>query len=196
MTMKLYYAARTRAVRPRWLLEELGVPYELVRVDLGAGEHKTDGYKKKVHPLGKVPALIDGEVGIFESGAICQYLADKHLDRGLAPKLDDPARARYQQWMTFATATFDPELLRHGMAPDSDAKAAARASLDDIADALEAAIGDGQWLLGDRFTAADIMVGSPLSWAKQAGVYDDRPRLLTYAARVISRPAAVRARLD
>ena len=195
--MKLYYAPRTRSVRPRWLLEELGVDYTLERVDLEAGEHKKSEYKANVHPLGKVPALVDGEIGMFESGAICRYLADKYLSRGLAPGLDRPERAAYNQWMTFSTATLEPALIKLGSAGDDDkAKAKAREEFDDICDALESAVGDGQWLLGDQFTAADIMIGSPLAWAKRSRMFDERPTLLTYTARVISRPAAVRARLD
>lgn len=193
--MKLYYAPETRAVRPRWLLEELQIPYELQRVDLAAGEHKTDSYKSSIHPLGKVPALIDGEIGMFESGAICQYLADKHIDRGFAPKLGTPERARYQQWMFFATATLEPAMIRYFTAGDDDKQAASEA-MADIAGVIESAIGDGQWLLGDRFSAADIMVSSPMSYAKKRGTFDDRPRLITYVARAVSRPAAVRARLD
>ena len=83
--MKLYYTPRTRSSRPRWMLEELEIPYELVRVDLSAGEHRKPEYLA-INPYGAVPALVDGEVKLFESAAICAYLADKHPDRGLCAR--------------------------------------------------------------------------------------------------------------
>ena len=92
--MKLYFAPRTRATRPRWMLEELGHPYTIIHVDLDAKENREPGYLR-VHPLGRVPVLVDGDVTIFESIAICMYLADKYLERGLAPLVSSPLRGPY-----------------------------------------------------------------------------------------------------
>ena len=197
--MKLYYCPNTRAVRARWLLEELGIDHEVVRVDMRAGEHKTDTYKHSVHPLGRVPALIEGEMGIFESGAICQYLADKFLERGFAPSFDAADRGRYLQWMAFSTATLEPAVIALGMArakKDEEAVAKAQANLDEISSMLADHLTERQYLLGDQFSAADVMNGSILGWAKSSGMLDDYPHVLTYAARVTSRPAALRARAD
>ena len=83
--MKLYFTPRTRANRPRWMLEELGVPYEIVHVNLDAKENREPGYLR-VHPLGQVPALVDGDVTVFESIAICMYLADRYPVMGVAPQ--------------------------------------------------------------------------------------------------------------
>ena len=102
--MKLYYAPQTRAVRPRWLLEEIGAPYTLVRLDMSKGEHKTPEYVK-IHPHGAVPALVDGDVTMFESAAICAYLADKFPEKRLAPPVGSPARATYYQWIIYSMAT-------------------------------------------------------------------------------------------
>ena len=108
--LKLYFAPRTRATRPRWLLEELGVPYELVELDMSKQEHKQLPYLR-IHPLGRVPALADGDQVIFESAAICMYLADKFPEKKLAPAVGTPERGQYYQWMVYAGATLEPEVL-------------------------------------------------------------------------------------
>src|SRR5580700_2709800 len=108
--MKLYFAPRTRASRPRWLLEELGVPYELVRLDMAKKEHKEPSYLA-LHPHGAVPALTDGEVTIFESAAICLYLADKFPEKKLAPPVGSPARGLYYQWIIYGMATMEAPIL-------------------------------------------------------------------------------------
>lgn len=197
--MKLYYTPNTRASRPRWLLEELGIDYEIIHVDLRAGEHKTAPYKK-IHPLGKVPALIDGEVVLFESAAICQYLADKYQSRGLAPRLDEPARGQYLQWITFATITLERPVAETWMQTRNDQQPGpsieiAYKKFSQYADILTSHLEGRQYILGDDFSAADILIGSVLAWSGRLGMLDDYPLLLTYSARVNSRPAAVRARL-
>src|SRR5882672_4547196 len=109
--MKLYFAPRTRSTRPRWMLEELGVPYELIAVDLAAKENREPGYLH-VHPLGQVPALVDGDVTVFESIAICMYLADRCPGRSLAPAASSPLRGQYYQWLLFCASTIEPAIGR------------------------------------------------------------------------------------
>jgi glutathione S-transferase len=196
MTMILYYAPHTRAARPRWLLEELEVPYELARVDLKAGEQHAPAYLA-LHPLGLVPVLRDGDATIFESGAICTYLADKHLDKGLAPPLDSPLRGPYLQWMFFAQTTLEPPLIEyHFQGKDDSARAAAaRAQFARAAKVVADAVEGRSFLVGDRFSAADVMVGGALGWARGFGLLDD-PILVEYGRAVGGRPAARRARAD
>src|SRR5262245_45870944 len=121
--LKLYYAPQTRAGRPRWLLEEIGVPYELVRLDLQKADHQQPDYMK-ANPNGAVPALVDGDLALFESAAICQYLADKFPEKRLAPPLGTPARARYYQWIHYAMSGLEPPLvtlfLHTMMRPEKD----------------------------------------------------------------------------
>ena len=105
--MKLYYVPNTRAHRCRWLLEELEVPYELHRLDLAAGEHKQPPYLE-LQPHGAVPVLVDGETVVFESAAICLYLADRFPERGLAPRAGDPARGAYYQWLVYSISELEP----------------------------------------------------------------------------------------
>jgi glutathione S-transferase len=201
--MKLYYAPQTRAVRPRWLLEEIGAPYTLVRLDMSKGEHKMPEYVK-IHPHGAVPALVDGDVTMFESAAICAYLADKFPEKRLAPPVGSPARAPYYQWLIYSMATLEPpvlQVLSHTvMLPEAERSAAAaeegRAKFGQIADVLTQALEGKSFLLGEQFSAADVMIGSTLIWGQMLGLLNDYPALAAYVGRLAGRPAFQRAQGD
>jgi glutathione S-transferase len=194
--MKLYHAPQTRSVRPRWLLEEMGVPYELVKLDMSKGEHKTPAYLK-IHPHGALPALLDGDLAMIESGAICSYLADKFPDKQMAPPLGTPARGRYEQWMFYTMATLEPpivQLFMHTiMLPEAQRSAQvveeSRTAYAACARVLSDALAGRTYLLGEQFTAADVMVGSTLAWAQMMGLTNDWPELAAYVQRLATRPA-------
>jgi glutathione S-transferase len=198
--MKLYYSPQSRGIRPRWLLEELGVPYDLVTVDLSKGEQKKPEHLK-VHPLGAVPALEDGDLTMFESAAICAYLADKYADKGLAPPVNSPARGLYQQWLFFAMATAEPPVvdvfLHTVMLPEGQRKPevaeAGKKRWHEVGAVLDRALEGRQFLLGDQFTAADVMIGSITAWGSFMGLLEGHPNLQEYAKRMSSRPAFQRA---
>jgi len=189
--MKLYYATPSRAMHVRWLLEELHVPYELVRIDLTADEQKTPEHLAR-HPLGKVPVLEDGDITLFETGAICVYLADKYEQKGLAPRVGHRSRGRYLQWMFFAATELEPPLVQYQKTPTDELKEQFYTRARVISDALE----NRDFMLGDGFSAADVVVGSALGWAKHFGILEEFPRLIHYGRQVGSRPAARRARAD
>ena len=201
--MKLYYAPKTRATRARWMLEEIGAPYELVRIDLSKGEQKKADYLK-IHPHGAVPAFSDGDVTIFESAAVCAYLADKFPDKQLAPPVGSAARGPYYQWLVYSMATAEPPavkvFLNTVMLPEAKRSAAAaeegRAQWAEVARVLERAIDGKRFLLGDQFTAADVMIGSIAGWAGFMGLLEGFSGLQTYVARLTSRPAYRRAIAD
>lgn len=201
--MKLYYWPKTRATRPRWMLEEIGAPYELVRVDLPKGEHKKPEFLK-VHPHGAVPALADGSVTIFESAAICAYLADRFPDKHLAPPISSPARGTYYQWMFYAMATAEPPALKvflnTVMLPPEKRSAAlaeeGRAQWAEVGRVLEQAVEGKTFLLGEQFTAADVLIASMVNWAGALKLNESFPGLKTYGARCASRPAYQRAIAD
>lgn len=203
MSITLYYAPRTRATRPRWLLEELGVPYELVRIDLATGGHKKPEYLA-VHPLGVMPALKDGGQTLIESAAICLHLADKYPDKGLAPLPGTPERGEYYQWILFGVATVEPPLgdlfKLQVMTPadkrDPAAIEAAKKKLGAALDVLRKAVAGKEYLVGGRFTVADLMMGSMLSWAKSMELLGGHPELAEYAKRQTGRPAFRKAIAD
>ncbi len=203
MSLILFYAPRTRAFRARWLLEELGIPYELRRVDLSKGEQRTADYRG-IHPLGAVPALIDGDHVLIESAAICLHLADRHHEARLAPPLESPLRGAYYQWSVFAVATLDPlvapifargfrwpEQRRLETATDDEHERFARLCL-----ALRRPLSHGPYLLGDTFTTADVLVGSVLAWAKTVGLMRSAHELDAYLHRLEARPAYASASAD
>jgi glutathione S-transferase len=197
--MKLYYAAQTRAIRPRWLLEEIGVPYELVRLDMAKGEHKRPEHLK-IHPHGAVPALVDGDLALFESSAICMYLADKFPEKQLAPAVGTAARGLYYQWMVYAIATLEPpvvEVFNHTVfLPEAQRSPAAvehgKAQFKEVARVLGDALAGRTYILGEQFSAADVMIGSGVVWAGFMGLLTDVPTLHAYAQRLSERPAFAR----
>jgi glutathione S-transferase len=199
--MKLYFAPQSRATRPRWLLEELGIEYELVRINLSAREQKSDEYLK-VHPHGLVPALVDDDdETLIESGAICLYLADKYPEKNLAPPVSSPLRGPYYQWCFYTIATMEPVLLQVMLntvllPPSKRSETAAedgKSAFVSICDVLQNALAGKQFLLGDQFTAADVLMGSTLNWAHRLGLLHGRSELLAYLNRLMSRPAFERA---
>lgn len=198
--MKLYFAPKTRATRPRWLLEELGVPYELVNIDLEKGEHKQLPYLR-VHPLGQVPALVDDDVTVYESIAICMYLADKFIEKKLAPAFGAPERAAYYQWMLFAAATLEPpigEYFLHSQGLPADKRnpeTATRAKEKALAaiKAVEHAMLGKMYLVGEKFSAADIVVGSIMRWADSMKLLEAAPDLASWLYELKSHAAFKKA---
>jgi glutathione S-transferase len=192
--MKLYWAPRTRSLRALWVLEEAGAPYERAWLDLMAGEQKTPDFRA-INPMGKVPALTDGPVAVAESGAICAYVAEAHPKAGLAPPLGDPARGRYLQWLFFSPGCIEPALLTKTANIPVDPRMASFGDFDRVFDVLEAAVAKGPWLLGERFSAADVMIGLDLHFGIDLfKLVPSRPLLRAYVDRCLARPALQRAK--
>lgn len=198
MSTTLYFAPGTRATRIAFLLEELGVPWQKVTLNLSQREHKTAEYLA-LNPNGVVPALKDGDTVVFESVAIALYLADRYADAGLAPSPDSPLRGPYLSWMVWSMTTLEPPI---GEVYTERLKPAEQQSAAFIAAALErfrasAQVLDGEivgpYLFGDSFSAADVMVGCVLAFAGMLGMLDGHERLRDYAARITARPAFGRA---
>jgi glutathione S-transferase len=199
--LTLYFAPRTRAVRVRWLLEELGIPYELRRV---AFERPVQAFAQQT-PLGKLPVIEDGDVVIGESGAIVEYILERYGDGRLAPAIGSPLRGPFLQWVHFAEATAFPPLgviVWHVVYQgDADANPGAMAGARERAASslavVEEALGADDYLVGNVFSAADVMMGFTLLAARWLGVLDARfPRLGAYLDRLESRPAFQRAAED
>jgi glutathione S-transferase len=201
--LKLYHSAQSRSTRPRWLLEEIGAPYELMRVDLGKQEHKTPQYLQ-IHPHGSVPALTDGDLTLIESGAICAYLADKFPAARLAPAVGTPDRGTYYQWMFYTMATLEPPLMQvfmhTAMLPEAQRSAKVleegKKKFGEVATVIENAMSGKQYLVADQFSAADVMLGSTVAWAQMLGLLTEWPTVADYVARLSSRPAFQRAFAD
>jgi glutathione S-transferase len=179
--MKLYFAPQTRAIRPLIMLEELAVPYEIVLIDFKGGEHRGAEYRK-IHPHGQLPALQDGALTMFESAAICAYLADKFPDKQMAPALGTIERGMYYQWMIYSIAALD-------------ALALDRERMKESFLVLDRVLADREFILGgDKITAADVMIGSGVIWVDaRHQLLNDFPSLNAYAERMLARPSFQRA---
>jgi glutathione S-transferase len=200
--MRLFYVPKTRATRPRWVLEELGVPCELVRLDASKGETRAAEHLTR-HPLGHVPVLEDEGTYLFESAAICLYLADKFPEKGLAPRPGTPARGQLYQWLFYAVTELEPQAgvlsaQRRKVEGERDAVAmeAARAQFEKAVQPLEALLSKAPFLVGGEFGIADVIVGAIVIWGKSLGAWSGLPALEAWAARLRDRPAFRRAMAD
>jgi glutathione S-transferase len=191
--MKLYWAPRTRSFSTLWLMEETGQPYERVLTDLSKGEHKSPEYLA-INPMGKVPALRDGEATLAEAAAICAYVAERYPQAKLAPPLGDPLRARYLYWLFFSPGCIEPAMVQLATKIEMNPTAAGWGDAQLVLDVLDAALSTGPWLLGETFSAADIMVGSGLNFAVRLfKMAPPRPSFDRYLDRCAARPAFQRA---
>jgi glutathione S-transferase len=191
--IKLFWAARTRAFRAVWMLEEAGCAYERVPIDIASGG-KGNAEFLEVNPMAKVPALRDGEVMLAESGAICAYIADRYPAAGLAPAIGDPRRGRYLHWLFFAGNCIEPAYSQKFTNLQLPEGTAGWGSFDRVMNVLEAALARGPWILGDRFTAADVMLGADLFYGvERFKLISGKPAIEAYVTRCLGRPAHKRA---
>ena len=198
MDIKLFYTPRTRAHRPRWLLEELGLSYQLEYVDIFSGKSMLRDYRR-IHPHGSVPAIeINGKV-MFESGAICHWLTEQFPEHKLAPALDDPLRREYEQWMFYAPGTMEPPYMVAAMhdyiLPEKrrvpEIVPWAKKQYGFVLKVLEKELKNRDYIVGDRFTTADIMIGTYLIWSDK--YLEQFEALQAYTQRLLERPACQRA---
>ncbi|MGJ8479023.1 glutathione S-transferase family protein [Sphingobium yanoikuyae] len=184
----LYTNPMSRGQIARWMLEEVGAPYEAVVLDY-AGGMKTADYRA-INPMGKVPAIVHGGKVVTECAAICAYLADAFPAAGLAPATDD--RADYYRWLFFAAGPVEAAVTNKAMGfvlPEGRERSAGYGSLDDTLDTLETAVTGRSWICGGTFTAADVYVGAQIDWGLSFGTIPSRPAFEAYAARLRERPA-------
>lgn len=177
----------------RWMLEEVGQPYRTEILDY-ATSLKGAAFLA-INPMGKIPALTHGGRVITECAAICAYLADAFPEAGLAPALSD--RADYYRWLFFAAGPVEAAVTAKSLGfepkPEQE-RMAGFGSLAHVQDALERAVTDCEYIAGDRFSAADVYVGSQIGWGMQFNSMEKRPAFEAYFGRLFNRPAAVRAR--
>lgn len=191
--MQLYWSPRSRSFTTLWLMEEAGIPYERVLTDISTGAQKAPAYLA-INPMGKVPALKDGEATLAEAAAICAYVAERVPEAKLAPPVGDPRRAKYLQWLFFAPSCIEPAILQLYAKLEIPASTAAWGSADQVFDVLEKALEPSPWLLGDDFSAADVAIGSGLNYAVRLfRMVPARPAFDRYLDACAARPAFRRA---
>jgi glutathione S-transferase len=187
--MKLYWAPQTRSARAIWMLEEAGVEYELELVEIGAPDRKDPAEFRDASPMGKVPALVDGDVQMSESAAICLYVADRYASGNLAPAIDDPLRGKFLYWLMYTPAVVEPSMSEKFSGTDTNRYRSGWGDFDLMIETLENGIADKTWILGEQFTAADVMLGSSTVFLRLFKMLPESPVLEAYADRCLARPA-------
>lgn len=191
--IKFYTNPMSRGQIARWMLEEVGAPYEQVLLDYDTG--MKDASYLAINPMGKVPAIVHDGAIVTECAAICAYLADLFPAANLGP--EDGARADYYRWLFFAAGPVEAAVTARAFgleAPADKAKSVGYGSFDAVMDALAAAVKGRQFVAGNRFTAADVYVGAQIDWGLQFKTIPSRPEFEAYAEYIRARPAYQRAK--
>lgn len=190
--IKLFWCHQTRASRILWMLEEMGEKFEIETVDLHKPETKSAEFLA-ASPMGKVPAIADGPVSIADSAAIALYLADRYPASALAPTIDDPLRGSYLYWMTFTPGVIEPAMAEKFNNWEVNRGSSGWGDWDLMIEVLEKGLQQGPWLLGERFSAVDVLVGSSVYFMKIFGILPENPVLEAYVERCLARPAYAKA---
>jgi glutathione S-transferase len=192
--LTLYHIAPSRSSVALWMLEEIGEPYDIHLLSMKKGSNREPAYLA-VNPMGKVPALRHRDVVITECAAVCTYLADAFPKAGLNIPLDDPQRGPYLKWLFFAPGVLEWAVIDRAFPRGGETQRAALGygDFDTTMDVLAKAVTPGPFLMGDKFTAADVVIGSTLRWGTLFKMIPERKEFADYVARFADRPAAKRA---
>jgi len=192
--LTLYHAAPSRSSITRWMLEEVGEPYDIHLLNLSNGDTHAPDYLA-VNPMGKVPALKHGDVVITEAAAICAYLADEFPRAKLNVPIGDARRGPYLKWLFFGPGCIEPAIMDRAFPRKEEARRAALGygDFDTVIDVAAQAVTSGPYLLGEQFTAADVVIGSTLRWGMLFKLLPERPEFTAYTAHLAKRPASARA---
>jgi glutathione S-transferase len=179
----------------RWMLEEIGQPYRTELLDYGT-TMKAPAYIA-INPMGKVPAIRHGDMVVTEAGAVCAYLADAFPEARLAPPPGDRLRGPYYRWLFFGAGPLEAAWTNKAMGfvvPQERERMMGYGRIEDVVNALEGAVSRAEYVVGDRFTAADVYLGSGIGFGMQFGTIEKRPAFEQYWQRLSARPAALRAK--
>ena len=192
--LMLYHASPSRSSVVLWMLEELGEPYDIHLLSLQKEENRKPDYLA-INPMGKVPALRHGDTVITELAAICTYLADEFPAAKLNVPIGTPARGTYLKWLFFAPGCLEPAVIDRAAPRKEEARRSmlGYGDFDTTMNVLAAAVATGPWLMGEQFTAADVIVGATIRWGTMFKLIPERPEFAAYSARIAARPAAQRA---
>ena len=171
------------------MLEETGLDYELELVDIGSADRKDSAAFRAASPMGKVPALVDGDARMSESAAICLYLADRYRAGTLAPAQDDPSRGKFLYWLMYTPAVIEPAMSEKFSGAEPNRFRSGWGDYDLMIETLENGLRDKAWIVGDSFSAADVMLGSSMVFMRTFGMLPDSAILGAYADRSLARPA-------
>jgi len=193
----LFWCPQTRASRILWLLEEMDEPFEVRMIDIRDPESKRDPDFVAASPMGKVPAIMDttpnGVVQMADSASIGLYLADRYPASGLAPAIDHPLRGHFLYGMTFTPGVIEPAMMENFTGQKVSRATSGWGNFETMTEVLETALQERQWLVGEQFSAADVLIGSSVNFMKAFGILPASAALEEYLERCLSRPAYQKA---
>ncbi len=187
--MKLFWAPQTRSSRAVWMLEEAGVEYEIEHIDIRDSSQHVDVDFRAASPMRKVPALKDHDVQMAESAAICLYVADRYAPGRLAPAIDHADRGRFLFWLMYAPAVIEPTMSEKLNKIEPNRASNGWGDFKTMISTLSTGLGGNPWILGDHFSAADVMLGSSVHFMQLFNLLGDEPELTEYVERCRERPA-------
>jgi glutathione S-transferase len=192
--LTLYHAAPSRSSIVLWMLEELGEPYDVQLVSFMKGENRQPAFLA-INPMGKLPTLRHGDAIIAEAAAICTYLADEFPRARLNIPIGDPRRGVYLKWLFFGPGCIEPAVTDRAFPRKEEVRRSALGygDFDTTMNVVADAVAKGPWLMGEQFTAADVVVGANIRWGMIFNLIPARPEFAAYAARIAARPAVQRA---
>ncbi len=192
--LTLYHASPSRSSIVLWMLEELGEPYDIELIKLSAGENLKPDFLS-VNPMGKVPALKHRDTVITEVAAICTYLADEFPEKNLNIPVGTPRRGIYLKWLFFGPSCMEPAVIDRAAPRKEEARRGmlGYGDFDTTMNVVANAVERGHWIMGEQFTAADVVIGSNIRWGTMFKLIPERKAFTDYAARIAARPAAQRA---
>ncbi|MDY7225198.1 glutathione S-transferase family protein [Hyalangium rubrum] len=189
-----FHAPNSRSAGVRILIEELNAEHELKVLNMKAGETRQADYLA-VNPMGKVPAIKHGDALVTEQAAVYMYLAELYPEAGLSPAVGHPLRGPYLRWMVFYGSCFEPALVDRSMKREPAPRGTSPyGDFETVISTLTQQLAKGPWLLGETFTAADVLWGSALTWTTGFKLVPELPEIKAYLERFNARPAVVRAR--
>ncbi len=191
--MKLFWAPQTRSTRAIWMLEEAAIDYEMELVDIRSPDRNDSDEFLSASPMGKVPAIVDGDAAMSESAAICIYVADRYCAGTLAPAVDDSTRGKYLYWTTYTPAVVEPAMIEKVSNIESNRVRNGWGDFDLMIKTFDDALDGKEWILGDQFTAADVMLGSSAVFLRMFEMLPDNKNIGDYADRCLARPALQKA---
>jgi glutathione S-transferase len=189
----LYHAPRSRSSRFIFLLEELGVPYEIENVSIRRGDGSGALDEGNPHPHGKVPVIRDGDTVVYESAAISLYLTDKFPTAGIGPVVGDAKRGAYLTWLAYYAGVMEPAWMSAFMKTDVPRGTAGWVKTDEVMELVNSTLSKGPYILGEKFSAADILIGTTFKLFMGSPLLPKTDLLEAYVQRVVERPACVRA---
>ncbi|MGC1180094.1 MAG: glutathione S-transferase family protein, partial [Methyloceanibacter sp.] len=188
-TLTLYHAAPSRSSIVRWMLEEVGEPYDIHLLRLANGDQLKPDYLA-INPMGKVPALRHGDVVVTEAAAICTYLADAFPRARLSVPIGDPRRGISLKWLFFGPSCIEPAIIDRASPRKEEARRGmlGYGDFDTVMDVMAKVVAKGPYLMGEQFTAADVVIGSTLRWGMMFKLIPERPEFAAYIERLKQRP--------